>query len=295
MKWYALPPLPALRAFAAFVDTGSLSAAGAALNVSHAAISQHLRQLERHLGLTLLDRSGRALRLTPEGEQLAQATQSGFQRIADTVDALTAADAARPLHVSTTPNFAVSWLMPRLVDFQAHHPDVNIMIDPTPQVVELARGGIDICIRYGDGTWPGVEAEPLLTSPMVVVAAPSLMGSRTVKSPADLAGAPWVEELGTSEATRWMAENGLDPDAARQRMAMPGNMMLDAARNGQGLAVTVRAFVEADLAAGRLVALFTAPRTSGYHIVTRSGVHRPALKAFVKWLRKQRDMSQKDV
>ena len=294
MNWQNLPPVPALRAFAAFVDKGSLTAAGAALNVSHAAISQQLRHLERHLDLTLFDRTGRSLTLTPAGEQLAAATTAGFQRMIDVVEELTGADADRPLHVSTTPNFAVSWLMPRLPDFRARHPDIDIMIDPALQLVTLAPGGIDIAIRYGDGNWPGLDSEPLLNSPMVVVAAPSLMGTRTVDSPADLASAPWVEELGTSEATRWLAANGVEPDPARRRMALPGNMMLDAARDGQGVAVAVRSFVEGDLAAGRLVALFTAPRTDGYHIVTRPGVLRPPVKAFLKWLRHQKSTGVQD-
>ena len=295
MNWQHLPPIPALRAFAAFVDKGSLAAAGDALNVSHAAISQQLRQLERHLNLSLLDRSGRALSLTREGEQLAAASITGFQRMIDTVEELTGANADRPLHVSTTPNFATAWLMPRLQDFQSRHPDIDLMLDPSLALVSLAPGGIDVAVRYGDGDWPGLESEPLLYSPMVVVAAPSLMGTRTVDSPADLADAPWVEELGTSEATRWLEANGVGPSQARRRMAMPGNMMLDAARNGQGVAVVVRNFVEADLKAGRLVALFTATRSSGYHIVTRPGVLRPAAKAFVTWLRRQKDLTQKDV
>ena len=73
MDWRDLPPLSALRAFAAFAETGKVVAAGNALGVSHAAISQQLRGLEDHLGLSLLDRSGRSLRLTPEGQVLADA------------------------------------------------------------------------------------------------------------------------------------------------------------------------------------------------------------------------------
>lgn len=295
MNWQSLPPIPALRAFGAFVDKGSLAEAGDALNVSHAAISQQLRQLERYLDLALFDRSGRSLELTAAGEQLAAATSVGFQRMIDTVEELTGADVDRPLHVSATPNFATAWLMPRLPDFRAQYPEIDILLDPSHELVPLSPGGVDVAVRYGDGTWPGLESEPLLFSSMVVVAAPSLMGTRTVESPADLVDAPWVEELGTSEASLWLAANGVDPGRRRRRMALPGNLMLDAARNGQGVAVVVGSFVEADLEAGRLVALFTAPRTSGYHIVTRPGVQRPPLKAFVKWLRSQKEPAQKGV
>ena len=287
MNWPSLPPLPALRAFAAYADTRSLTAAGAALNVSHAAISQQLRQLERHLDIALFDRSGRALEFTAAGQQLADATLTGFQRMADVADALTGEEAARPLHVSTTPTFAAFWLMPRLPDFQTRHPRFNIMIDPTIQLVDLQPGGIDIAIRYGSGHWPGLEATPLLASPMVVVAAPALMGDRVVERPADLADAPWLEELGTSEGSRWLAAHGVGEASGRRVTTLPGNLMLDGVRNGQGVAVTVRAFVEADLRAGRLVTLFTADEPGGYHIVTRPGVQRPPLRAFCRWLARQ--------
>ena len=295
MNWQALPPLPALRAFGAFVDTGSLVQAGAALNVSHAAISQQLRQLEQHLNVTLFDRSGRKLELTAAGHDLADATRVGFQKIIDATDALTGADAARPLHVSTTATFAASWLMPRLGAFRQQQPDIDIMIDPSPELVGLAPGGVDVAIRHGTGNWPGLDSTPLLLSPLVLVGSPDLIGARMVDAPADLAEAPWLEEFGTSEASRWLEMHGVTPGRARSMIRLPGNLMLDAARNGQGVAVVVRAFVEADLKAGRLVELFRQEtENSGYYIVTRPGVHRAPLQAFLRWLRRQRAAEQKD-
>lgn len=95
MFWRDMPPLAALRAFHAFAYTGNLVKAGEALNVTHAAISQHLRALERDLGLSLFDRSGRALELTAEGQRLAEALRTGFGAIAATVRELKGRDAAR--------------------------------------------------------------------------------------------------------------------------------------------------------------------------------------------------------
>jgi LysR family glycine cleavage system transcriptional activator len=102
----ALPPLAQLRAFAALADAGSISRAGTALNVSHAAISQQVRALEAHLGLALVEKDGRGVRLTAEGAQLGQRLTDSFGAIAREIEALTGADAARPLQVSTTPMFA---------------------------------------------------------------------------------------------------------------------------------------------------------------------------------------------
>lgn len=283
-----MPPLAALRAFAAFVQSGGVAGAGEALNVSHAAISQQLRALERHMGVALLDRSGRALALTDEGERLAQALTLGFGAIWGAVQELTGADAARPLHISATPTFAAHWLMPRLPDFRLSHPGIDLMLDPSPALVELGPGGIDIALRYGRGGWPGLRSQRLVDSPMVVVAAPSLLRGRAIAEPADLADLPWLEELGTSEATRWLRRHGVTQGIVGDRVQVPGNLMLDGARDGQGVAVSVRLFVEADVAAGRLKILFEEPGGAGYHIVTRAGVLRPAARAFIGWLRRQR-------
>ncbi|WP_323770457.1 LysR substrate-binding domain-containing protein [Antarctobacter sp.] len=287
MNWSALPPLASLRAFAAYAQTRSVSSAGGALNVSHAAISQQMRALETHLGVALLDRSGRKLSLTPEGETLARSLTEAFGDIAQTVEALTGADASRPLQISVTPTFAAAWLMPRLTAFREAHPDINLMIDPTAKVQSLEPGGIDVALRYGDGTWPGLLAEPLIRSPIVVVAAPDLVGNRPITSPSDLRDYHWLQELGTNEATDWFAQNGVDRDAGRGFTAMPGNMMLEAARAGQGIAVVAGVFVEPDIRAGRLRKLFEDNKEKGYHIVTRPGIPRPPLKAFLSWLRRE--------
>ena len=287
MQWRNLPPLSALRAFSAFAETSSVVAAGDALGVSHAAISQQLRALEQHMDAALLDRSGRNLVLTSDGKQLAEALRIGFAGMIDAVDAITGEQDARPLHISVTPTFAASWLMPCLPKFRATHANLGLMIDPSANVVTLGPDGIDVAIRYGTGPWPGVEHEMLLESSMVIVAAPSLIGDGPIPDFQELSKYPWLEEFGTSEATGWMMRFGV-PRAKHGLMQVPGNLILDGARDGQGIAVTVHAFVERDIAAGRLRVLYTEDRPgAGYHIVTRVGVQRPAVKAFVSWLRRE--------
>lgn len=286
MDWRSLPPLSALRAFAAFSQSGSVVAAGDALGVSHAAISQQLRVLETHLDATLLDRSGRALRLTAQGEQLARTLRNGFGVIADGVAALTGARDARPLHISVTPTFAASWLMPRLAGFRAAHPDIDLMIDPTAQIVTLSPDGIDLAIRFGKGGWSGLDTSLLWESTMVVVGAPALVGDRTYSDLVELAQFPWMEEFGNSESTSWLQRHGVTQSGSLLRV--PGNLLIDGVRDGQAIAVTVRRFVERDIDAGRLRVLHEEKGMgAGYHIVTRPDVMRAPLKAFVTWLKKE--------
>lgn len=283
--WRSLPPLAALRAFAAFVDTGTVSRAGAELNVSHAAISQQLRALETHLGLALFDRRGRELALTAEGRLLAEATTAGFDGIAKVVEVLTGAQAGRPLQLTTTPSFAAVWLMPRLADFRAHHPEIDIAIDPSGAMRTLGPGGYDVALRFGDGDWPGLESRLLVRSRAVVVAAPSLVGKTKVTDMDELARFPWMQELGTNEASAFLQARGMTQRAGLT--SLPGNMMIDAARNGQGIAVTARAIVEADIAAGRLSLLFEDDKSTGYFLVTPKGILRPAAQTFVRWALRQ--------
>ena len=287
MNWRHLPPLASLRAFAAYVETGSVVAAGDALSVSHAAVSQQLRSLETHLGVTLLDRSGRTLKLTSDGEILAQGCADGFGQIARAVALVTGAEATRPLHISPTPSFAAAWLMPRLPEFRAAHPGLSLVLDPTPELVTLRPGGVDLSIRYGNGNWPGLVSELLLETAMVVVAAPSLVAGIDTSDLSSLSTLPWLEEVCTTESTGWLDARGVArgmPGGLRQ---VPGNLLLDGARDGQGVAVTVRHFVEPDIQSNRLCILHedAAPGT-GYYLVTRPGVQRAPLKAFMGWIRR---------
>lgn len=288
MDWLNLPSLTALRAFLALSETGSAMAAGRALNVSHAAVSQQIRALENHIGVPLVDRNGRSLSLTREGTELAEALKVGFGTIARTVDAVTGADAERPVHVSTTQLFATTWLMPRLLDFQKRHPDIDLMVNPVAALNDPEPGGIDVALRFGDGDWPGLEAEMLVPTDIVITAAPSLVGDCVIKTPCDLLVFPWLEELGMSSSVDWLQKHGVTEGRVRQWTHVPGNLMLDGARAGQGVICTAMSSVEADLASGRLKLLFRDEGDTGYHIVIRPGVLRPKAKAFVSWLRKQR-------
>lgn len=283
-----MPPLSALRAFAAFGQHGSFQAAAAALSVSHPAIGQQVRALESRLGVALVVRDGRGMTTTPAGERLVRELDAGFRAIANAVDEASGADATRPLQVTMTPSFAVSWLMPRISAFRHEHPEVELMLNPTPELVPLRPGGVDLALRFGDGHWPGYEVEPLLMTSIVVVAARRLLGERRISEPRDMLAFPWLQELGTSEITDWLERSGVVAPRPANVIHLPGNLVLEGLRAGDGVTATARAFVERDVEAGRLVVLFEGVRTGGgYHIVTRPGVLRPPLKAFVRWLRRE--------
>lgn len=286
MHWRSMPPLSALRAFAALAEAGSFTRAGEALNVSHAAISQQVRSLENRIGVPLILRDRRGT-LTPEGERLAAATQAAFLALERAIEEVTGGDAARPLQVTTTSAFAISWLMPRLPEFRLEHPEVELMVNPTATNIDPAPGGVDLAIRFGRGPWRGLASEMLVQTSMVVVAAPSLIAGRPVSEPRDLLGLPWFQELGTNEMSNWMRDHGVVGPRADTLTHLPGHLVLEALRGGEGVSLSTRVNVERDIEAGRLVVLFEEDDPGlGYHLVMRSGVLRPPLKAFVAWLRR---------
>jgi LysR family glycine cleavage system transcriptional activator len=246
-----------------------------------------VRALEDELGVSLMRREGRRAVPTPEGSRLAATLAAAFEDIRRAVDELTGADATRPLQISTTPAFAMSWLMPRLSEFRYEHPEAEMMLNPTAETVELKPGGIDVAIRYGTGGWRGLDAELLVPTTYVLVGAPSLIGERRIAEPSDILDLPWLQELGTSEMSAWLRDCGVDAPRKENLTHLPGHLVLEALRNGDGVSLMTTAVVEREIASGALTVLFEEARPGlGYYIVTRPGVMRPPLKAFVAWLRR---------
>ena len=288
MDWRDIPSLPALRAVEAAARTGSFSAAARELNVTHAAVAQHVRTVEDHLGVTLLVRAGRGMELTPAGVALAAQLSDGFGAIIAGVRSVTADAEDRPLAMTVTPSFAENWLMPRLGHFWTAHPDITLSITPSYDVLDLRRDGYDIGIRYGYGEWPGVVAEFLVSADYVVLASPTLLADRKPTSLQDLQDLPWLFATSYTEARKWAVENGLDMRCCQVKEFATMAMVVAAVRAGVGLSIISRPLVEADIAAGTLVPLFEIERKGlGYHIVTHASVPSKRLRTVMGWLREQ--------
>lgn len=285
MEWRNFPSLNALRAFSVVAETGSYTQAGERLNVTHAAVMQQIRGLEAFLDVQLVERSGRKLELSQAGRQLARDLHDGFRVIHQGVDALTRTQAARPLHVTMSPVFAVKWLMPRLAEFQIRHPEVTLLLNPSGKIVDVERDDMDLAIRYSrlEDLPPG--AEVLIVLDLAIVGTPELLASAPVVSPADLARLPWLMELGTQEVPEWFARQGVTPAGPLTISHMPGNLIMEAVKQGEGITYTARQWVSEELASGVLVDVFAEVQAGAFYLHPRSGPQRPALRAFMAWLR----------
>ncbi len=287
IDWQTMPPLSALRAFSVLAETGSVVTAADRLGVTHAAVSQQIRNLEKTLDLALVARSGRGIELTDEGRHLAEGLRQGFDELARIVRDVTAAQDERALHLTTTPMFASAWLVPRLGRFRASHPKADLVLDPSPALRKLEPGGYDAAIRHGTGYWPGLDAALLLPVSLVVVGAPSILQGHDLSDPETLTQLPWLSELGHNEALEFLTRQGVPKPRRGGMVHLPGDLMLDAARAGQGLAVVTEGLVADDLQLGRLQVVLRDNTPRGYYLLTRPGIQRPPLRAFVRWVQRE--------
>lgn len=288
MDWSIMPPLAALRAFEATARHGTFSAAARELNVTPAAVNQQVRSLERDLATPLVQREGRGVALTAAGNSLARDLSAGFTRIRDGVDRIAELGATRPLRITMTPTFGTHWFMPRYSSFREAHPEIDLVLHPTGELVDLNAGTHDIAIRFGDGNWPGLESELLFESCFMIVAAPELLKSVPEQGLEALDQLPWFTETGADEVNRWRTAQGMTGRGPSNISELPGHMILEALRDGHGVGTVTHEFVWQDIEAGRLVAVWQdCRRGTGYNLVHRPGVLRPAAKSFAQWIKRE--------
>jgi LysR family glycine cleavage system transcriptional activator len=254
-----LPPLAALRVFAAFVRLGSVRAAAEALSLTDGAVTYQLHAIEAFAGTRLLVRRGRALQLTEEGRVYGYRIRQALDDIADATQALvrpgTGSANQRPLRVALLPSFAHGWLLPRLAAFARECPDIALTLEAGVAMVDLEAARVDCAIRFGQGRWPGVVTSPLMGDRLLLVAA-----ARHV------AGGPQADlgrlrRLHSSENWgAWAASAGVGgivgsvPDPAQMPWSFnDSSHQLEAARLGLGVALTRRSIADALLGQGQLV------------------------------------------
>ncbi len=288
IDWRSLPSLTALRAFAATAEMRSFSQAARALNVTHAAVAQQVRALEDQLGRPLVQREGRGVSLTVDGEHLAEALNEGFSAMQRGLEALKAGEADRPVSVTLTASFAAQWLMPRIKDFWEKYPDIGLSLHPDSRVVDLHRERMDLGIRYGTGDWPGVESVYLASARLVVAAAPSLLGGRKTLTTGEMAEMDWVLSRSWPEQDTYLRQIGLTPERLSRTDIGSEELAIAAARQGLGLVVESAALIESDVDEGRLrIVHESREKLPAYFVVTLPGPKRAAARAFLKWLKSQ--------
>jgi len=296
VKSNRLPPLKALRAFEAAARHMSFSKASEELFVTPGAISQQVKLLEEFLGLPLFKRMQRRILLTDAGQCLLPGIQDGFDRMTTALGDLQSLDINRPITISVAPSFASKWLVPRLRLLRDDRPDIDIRIDTSMKVVDLAHSDIDIGIRFGSGNYPGMQVDQLLSEEVFPVCSPGLANEFPLDQPSDLkhyhllhygtsdvnlgAGWPdWQMWLMAAGATAVNTTHGLTFD--RQEL------LIQAALDGQGVALVGSVSVNDDIRKGRLIKPFglTFPLEFSYYFVTTTAKSQwPDIVAVREWI-----------
>jgi len=252
-----LPPLPSLRAFEAVARLGSLGEAAGELLVSHSAISHQIKQLQDWLGQRLFDRTARGLRLTEAGERYKRVVCEAFRQIAVETASLRGSEGGN-VRLSVLPLFAVAWLLPRLPDFWARHPEVDVTVGYTRFASEAGAELADLTVRFGTlGEWPDRDGVVLFSGAGVPVCSPAYREGRRLERPRDLLGCELLHDGDSSYWAEWFRRQGLPPAAAERGKAFTdGNLTLASTLAGEGVALLRRALIGRQIRARALTQLF---------------------------------------
>ncbi|MBO9332063.1 transcriptional regulator [Achromobacter sp. HZ01] len=286
-------PLLALRAFTEVGRHGSIKRAAAALGVTSGAVSQQVRLLEERVGLPLFTRGRQSMALTEAGARVHPGLLTAFDQIESALRTLEAARARKTLTVSTMASFAASWLVPRLGRFTSRHPDIEVRVEAVADLVDLHRDRVDIAIRHGLGSYPGLQSRPLMAPVLLPVASPALLADGPpIREPADCLAYPLLQDGCRADWGLWLAAHGVaaDPRAERGTAFGEDYLLIRAAAAGQGLALVPQAYAREEIAAGRLALALDRPwpaRFAYYVVMLPDVARRPEAAAFAAWLEEE--------
>ncbi|MCM2439428.1 LysR family transcriptional regulator [Agrobacterium vitis] len=282
----------ALRTFVEVGRQGSIKRAAFALNVTPGAVSQQIKALELRFGIQLLERGNREVRLSTHGLLLFGQIAPGFEQIDAAVHLF---EDRRPgpqtLVISTVPSFAACWLTPRLGHFTARHPQIEVQIETSVQLADLANGPVDLAIRHGSGKYLGLDATLLFTPRLVAVGSPSLLENGVLQSPGDCLRYPLLQDRERTDWPSWLEAQGVKPtrSATKGPSYADDALLIQAAIAGQGLAIVRDVYAARALQAGGIMLAIDAPvpTPASYFIVVRSDRTSPKIAAFRQWIMRE--------
>lgn len=282
-----LPNLAALRAFEAAARHQNFSRAAQEIHLTHGAISHQVRALEEELGLALFVRNGKKLSITEKGSAFAEVIRRALLEISQAAEVLRQQKNAKRLGITALPSFAARWLSPRLGQFIEQFPQLEVSLQSSNVLANFIDGEIDIGIRFGAGSYPGLIAEHLLDDVYYPVVSPHFNGGRLPGSVKELGQAQLLRCAGEPWAP-WFRLAGLNfPEPTSGLVFQDSSMLAHAAVDGQGIALGRHSIVQAHLAKGNLLRLFDVelPCTSSYYLVYPPGqLEKPQVAAFRTWL-----------
>lgn len=300
-----IPGLQSLKAFDASARHLNFTRAAAELNVTPAAVSHQIKELEDAVGVALFQRTSRHMQLTRQGQILKPAIADALEGLTRALQKLRQVENPTQVRVTASPSIAAKWLVPRIDRFLESVPGADVRIDVSSEPLDFDREDIDVAIRFGEGIYPGLVVEKLFHDTLFPVCSPELLkGAKPLREPRDLLqftlihldweaqGAVWPNWR------MWMLAAGVkDFNDTRGLHFSQTSLAVQAAVDGHGVALGDSTLVADDLASGRLVKPFElslrSPAQFAYHLITRrETAERPMTKAFRNWILAEAAASQ---
>ena len=282
--------LRALQASDETTTRSSLSKAADALNVTHGAISRQIKLLELHLSVTLFHRRPNGVELTKAGERLHQSTRGAFLALQLGVSEVKRIHHRQSITVSLSTSLALKWLVPLLSSFQQEHPGIALLLDTNDAFADFNTAEVDVALRFGEPGWDGLYHEQIRNEELIVVAAPSIVEkTRLPMCAEDVVDLPLLHDAFNIGWESWAAQVGLNADRinAQSIKYVDSAVLLEAAIDGQGVALARHLLAAKDLELGRLIRLDESrvPLDRGLYFVCRPGdQERITVRIFKKWL-----------
>jgi DNA-binding transcriptional LysR family regulator len=281
--------LPSLGVFAVAARHQNFAHAADELHLTASAVSHHVRQLERTLGVSLFQRHARGVILTPSGRALADAASSALSDIEAAASTFRATTRGMTtLTVATLHSLTYCWLLPRLARFTSRHPKVRFRFETSITLSRFDESGPDVAVRYGVGHWPGLTSHLLMDEHLLPVASPALPGFAAVRTPADILRLPLVHDMGLQGWPEWFRAAGVR--AARippMHIFTESTDSIRAAAQGLG-ATLMRSRIGAQYLHDGRVARLPGPalqaRFAYYALHPSHKRPSTALAAFIEWL-----------
>lgn len=284
-----LPNLNALKAFEAAARYESFTLAAHELHVTQGAVSQQVKGLEQELGLKLFQRRPRHLVITEAGRDYLSVVREALDHIAIGTDDLQKRQRSGTLTVSTTPNFASKWLVHRLGRFANLHPSIDLRVNATTNNFDFTREDVDVAVWHGDGNLPGFDVQRLTNEELTPVCSPNLLpGRKVLLSPNDIEHYTLLHLDTRQDWSKWIdAAKVKAADLSRGPIFNQASMAIDAAVDGQGVALSRTALAAQDIISGRLVRPFSLALSVHYAywiVCPKASATLPKIMAFRSWM-----------
>jgi LysR family glycine cleavage system transcriptional activator len=287
-----LPPLHLLQLFEAAGRNLSFKKAADELFLTPSAISHQIKSLEQHLGLSLFTRQVRGVKLTEAGTEYLHIVQQALQGLEAGTQQLKHQFTQHKLKISTIASIANNILIPKLADFQARFPDIELSIETDTEVIDLRYEDVDIGIRLGQGNWPGVVSEKIFDLYVSPLCSPAFAERHQLKRVEQLLDVPLIQISVMEQGwTQWLATFGLDSNHLHSALSLGSyDAAILAAQQGLGMALGAIPLENGTLKSGKLVRPFKEQMRfdqSCYAVFTEKNQHRRELSVFLDWLREQ--------